>query len=700
MQIKHYKLIEWLEKYPAVSTVQEAAYELIAAHESLIPQSIYMANILEHWQCDDDLITASILYPLLSKDITQLEKAEKQFDKSIIKPIKSAIHMDMIHDIKRDQAEALRKMMLAMVDDIRVVLLKLAERLYLVTHLENKADDFQKKIAQETMDYYAPLANRLGMNALKFKLEDGAFRYLNPDDFKEIQSAFQSRKEDRKRIIKQMIFSLKEILHKNNIIDCEFSGRVKHLYSIYKKIKRKEIGLENLYDTTAIRIIVPNISDCYTVLSLAHEQWKPIPEEFDDYIVKPKPNGYQSIHTAVLLKNNTPIEIQIRTKEMHKNSEQGIAAHWKYKENKAIQDKESDKIILLRELLDWQNVLSQTKDTAQLYRDAFHDRVYVFSPNGEVFDLQQGATPLDFAYLVHTDIGNRCRGAKINGALVPLTHTLKTGDHIDILTSKEPHPSHDWIRPELGYLKTMHAIRKVKAWYRKLDFEKHLADGLALWEKIARQYDYQRADLEKVLEGFHLQNTDTLLAALGAGDITLPGILQKLNINTKTSEEVILTHERSTTNKTSKVTAFSVQGAKNLLTQLAQCCHPIPGDEIIGYITKNRGITVHQKNCRNGHANILNNPERLIKITWEGAKERSYLVNLVITAEDRPGLLRDITVLISQLNLSLSAVRSHRNQKNNIAYIALTIDVNSLSLLEDITKKMRQISGIVSVLRK
>ena len=696
----HNLLIEWLERHPTISTRQKAACDLIATQESLILQSFSMAKTLEHWQCDDDVVAAGILYPLLSHQAEPIEKIEKQLDKSIFKLIKAAYQMDIIHYIKRDQADALRKMMLAMVDDIRVVLLKLAERFFLITHLDNKSSEFQKKIAQETMDYYAPLANRLGMNALKFKLEDGAFRYLYPEAFTKIQSSFQNRKEDRKRIINEMINTLKKIMLKNDIKNCEFSGRVKHLYSIYKKINRKDINIENLYDTTAIRIIVPTISDCYTALSLAHEQWKPIPEEFDDYIAKPKPNGYQSIHTAVLLKNKTPIEIQIRTKEMHNNSEKGVAAHWKYKENKVVQEQESQKIILLRELLDWQSTLSQTKDRAQLYKNAFHDRVYVFSPDGEVFDLQQGATPLDFAYLVHTDIGNRCRGAKVNGALVPLTYVLKTGDHIDILTAKEPHPSHDWIRPELGYLKTMHAIRKVKAWYRKCDFEKNLAEGLALWEKATRQHDYQRADLEKILEGFHLQNTDTLLAALGAGDIALPAILQKLKSNTKTSEEVILAIDRPITNKNNQPTDFSIQGAKNLLTQLAQCCHPIPGDNIIGYITKNRGITVHQESCRNVHTNILENPERLIEITWEGAKERSYLVNLNINAEDRPSLLRDITGLISQLNLSISSINSTVDQKNTMAFISLTINVNNLALLEDITKKIRQIPGVVSVLRK
>lgn len=680
------------------NNAKNKALSFLSTEQLLMPENLALLKILETWQCDDDLIAAGILYPAVLQHPLLLEKAHKNFDKQILKLIKGAMQMEVIHHIKRDQAEALRKMMLAMVDDIRVVILKLAERLLLMSDLEKKSSAQQQKIAQETMDYYAPLANRLGLGDLKWQLEDGAFFYLQREAYQKIASTFQKHKDERERNIQEMIGILQALMQQQGLVHYAFSGRVKHLYSIYKKTMRKGIGVENIYDTSAIRVIVPSVADCYTVLSLVHDRWRSIPEEFDDYIAHPKPNGYQSIHTAVLRKDNTPIEIQIRTEAMHEINEQGVAAHWKYKENKAVQDKESEKIILLRELLDWQSGLSKTHDKEKLYRDAFHDRVYVFSPEGEVFDLPQGATPLDFAYLVHTDIGHRTRGAKINNHLVPLTTPLKTGDHIDILTHKIAHPSHDWIRPEHGFLKTINAIRKVKAFYRKLDFEKNLAEGIALWEKIARQHHFELHDIEKLLDGFNLQKTDTLLAALGAGDIAAAAIIQRLTADKKTVDDIILSTERAI--PAQKNTSFSVQGAKNLLTQLAQCCHPIPGDDIIGYITKNRGISIHQKKCRNIKSVQVEKPERLIEIDWKGTKEKSYLVHLDIASEDRPGLLRDITGLLSQLNLSIASVQLQTNQKNNMAYIALTIDVANLSLLSEIQQKIKQISGVVTVIRK
>lgn len=677
---------------------------------STLTQGLAMADVLITLQCDSNAIAASIVYPAIFYKQALAEKLQIEFDKTICKIITGALQMELIHAAhgqkdrgtgQQNQIDNLRKMMLAMVDDIRTVLLKLSERLIMLQHLGRSEPVLQQKIAQDTLDYYAPLANRLGIGHLKWQLEDWAFRYINPVEYQKISKAFHMRREDRIKLIHKMIFELKNILEKGGVKNTKISGRIKHIYSIYKKIHRKKTGLENIYDTSAVRILVPTITDCYATLSLVHEKFHPITKEFDDYIAKPKPNGYQSIHTAVTLDNNTPIEIQIRTFDMHDAAELGIAAHWKYKENKSVHASEEQKIILLRELLDWQKKILPEEKT-QLYKEAFHDRVYVFSPGGDVFDLMKGATPLDFAYLVHSEVGHRCRGAKVNNNLVPLTYELKTGDCIDILTTKKAHPSQDWLRDDLGYLKTSHAKQKVRQWLKKQNHEKNLLEGMAIWEKMCHQHHLQKSDIEKIYPELNLKNAESLLIALGAGDITPAVALHKLTILNKPeniNEAIAIVEENTKPNKSSP-TDFSVLGAKHLLTQLAKCCHPIPGDDIIGYITKDRGISVHQKNCRNINDARKRRPEKLIDISWENQKEKNYRVSLEIHCEDRAGLLRDIGGLTAQLNLSIFAMTSRVSAQNAMATISLTIEVKNIALLDDVIKKIRQIKGVVAVIRK
>src|SRR3990167_5611306 len=663
-----------------------------------------MADVLVALRCDSSVIAAAILYPSVLHHKTQIEKLNVHFDKGVCKLITGATQLDIIHRNtteklrttgQQNQIDNLRKMMLAMVDDIRIVLIKLAERLIMLQNAHHQPPEKQKQIAQDTLDYYAPLANRLGIGYLKWQLEDWAFRYLNPVEFARISTALQMRREDRVRLVHEMVAALKSIVSKAGLKESKVSGRIKHIYSIYKKTQRKHLDVEHIYDTIAVRVLVRSIMDCYTTLSLVHEKWTSIPAEFDDYIAKPKHNGYQSIHTAILHRNKTPIEIQIRTVDMHEKAELGVAAHWKYKENKTVQDRDVQKINLLRELLDWQQDVNAAEMQQKIYRDAFHDRVYVFSPTHDVFDLPCGATPLDFAYLIHTEIGHRCRGAKINGALMPLTYVLQPGDHIEIVTGKEVHPSRDWIRVELGYLKTPHAISKVKNWFYKLDYEKNLAAGIALWEKISRQQQLQKSDLD-----------EAMLVGLGAGDLIASAIVNKLKELEKEKKERLTDNKNTvelaiTDHKTQpSSTDFTVQGISHLLTQLAQCCHPLPGDDVMGYITKGRGITVHQKKCRNIVIAKKLRPERLMEITWENQQDKKYRVNLEIQSEDRSGLLRDITGLLAQLNLSILAIQSRVSTDNNSAKILLTLEVKNIALLDDIIRKMRQVRGVAQVERK
>lgn len=630
---------------------------------STLIQGLAMADVLLALQCDSTAIAAAIIYPAVFYDKKLTEMLSEKFDHVIYKIITGAIHMETVHEIhylqtqptqQQKQMDNIRKMLLSMVDDIRTILIKLADRLIILKNLEKTPRDIQQKIAQETMDYYAPLANRLGIGQVKWQLEDWAFRYLNPAEFQKIANAFHMKHEDRVKLVHQMIVELKKMLSKNNLHHAKISGRIKHIYSIYRKIQRKKVGVKEIYDTSAIRILLPTVQDCYAALSVVHARWQPIAKEFDDYIAKPKKNGYQSIHTAIISDNNTPVEIQLRTIDMHEKAELGIAAHWKYKENKSVTEKDEEKIFLLRELLDWQQNISTEEEQKKLYHEAFHDYVYVFSPVGEVFSLPKGATPIDFAYLVHTQIGHRCRGAKLNGALVPLTYQLKTGDRIDIVTAKEAHPSRDWVRPELGFLKTPNAIRKVKNWFYKQDIEKT---------------EIKSHETEK-----EIKSTATKAVIEAPDDRAL-----------------------------SSATDFSVQGAKHFLTQLAQCCHPIPGDKIKGYITQGRGISVHQAHCSNVLLAMKNKPERLVDISWETQhkqKQKKYRVQIEAQGEDRPGLLRDISGAITKMDLSILSIHARLSAENNNAILILVITVPDLAKLSDILKKIKQVKGVSKVVRK
>lgn len=671
-------------------------------------RGIAIADVMLSLQCDDIAIAAAIIYPAITHDHCLLKLAHEQFEKKIIKIVSGAMQMNIIHHASNEkkhitaqqhQIDNLRKMMLAMVDDIRTVLLKLSEQLVLLKEAKKASPTIKQTIGKTILDYYAPLANRLGIGHLKWQLEDGAFQYLYPSEFQRIKNAIHMRKEDRRKLIDDVIARLKIVLKKNDMTHYQLSGRAKHFYSIFRKIERKKIDFDTIYDVAAVRILVSSVTDCYTALGLVHNEWSPISAEFDDYIAKPKSNGYQSIHTAVLLENNLPIEIQIRTVDMHEKAELGMAAHWKYKENKTIHEAEEQKIQLLRNLLDWQKHALTEENKTQLYRDAFHDRVYVFSPAGDVYDLEKGATPLDFAYLIHTDIGHRCRGAKVNSVLVPLTYTLQTGDRIEIVISKENHPSRDWVRSSFGFLKTMHGIRKVKQWFRKLHYHENVMAGSALWEKQCRQHQLQKSDIEKVVHDFNLQSTDALFAALGSGDINVNAVIQKLLSEQKQcliEQKIIVDHRKNIAG----ISEFSVAGNKHLLTQLAHCCHPIPGDPIIGYITQGHGITVHQKYCRNLYEMKQHRPERLIHITWENQPSRNFQTNLFIQSEDRNTLLHDLSGLIAQLNLSILSIRSQTSKQNNTVGIELTLEIKHSDELENVLKKIKQISGVFAVTRK
>jgi len=631
-------------------------------------------------------------------------------------------------------------------------LVKLAERITIITYLQHHDHEQKEKFANQTITLYAPLANRLGMGQLKWQLEDLAFRILHPEQYEEISKALKMRRTDRESYVKKIIEKLTTLFKAGGVKDPVISGRAKHIYSIYQKMQNKNLTFKELYDTSAFRILVPSVEDCYTALSLVHAEWIHIPEEFDDYIAKPKPNGYQSIHTVVTALKNINIEIQIRTQEMHEKAELGVASHWKYKEGGEAEEQYEEKINRLRKLMDWhqeiadqdaqsenQNIsqnISQSKtqnknqnkdqkknqskskknsenekesqsQTDNVYSKIFEDRIYVFTPKGEVFDLPLNATPLDFAYYIHTEVGHRCKGAKINDVLVPLTHGLKTGDRIDILTAKEAKPSRDWINPSLGYLTTSQAQSKVRAWFKKENYKEDLEAGESRWEKACRREGVKRNEIINVLERFNFKKVDDLKAAIGSGNITAATVLNALRKKEEKSENQDShdktnhkpSHRKTTPQTPSRLKNLMIGGVDNLLTQIAKCCKPIPGDNILGYITKGHGISIHHEKCLNIQKAITHRPERIIDVNWGEKTPHAYPVDVAIIAEYRSGLVRDITGLLANENLPLLGLNSRVDKTKNSTYITLTIEINSLELFQKVLLQLRQVASVITAKR-
>lgn len=669
--------------------------------EPLIAKGLAIASQLLLLNSDSQTLAAALIYPVFQQSSVNSETLSKLIDASVLKLLLSTKRMEMIDrlskqdsqfTLQRNLIDNLRKMLLAMVDDIRIVLIKLAERLTTLKNLRGQAPAQQKKMAQQVMDIYAPLANRLGIGQFKWQMEDWAFRYLDPENYSAISKSLNMRRADREAYIQRIIQLLSHLLDKENIKDLNIAGRPKHIYSIYRKIQRKHIDVNQVYDSSAVRVLVPSISDCYTILSIVHTTWEHIPEEFDDYIAKPKPNGYRSIHTAIIGPDNHPIEIQIRTYDMHKESELGIAAHWKYKEGKKVAASYEEKILWLRDVMGWQQ--------DALYQKIFEDRVYVFTPKGDVLDLKTGATPLDMAYHIHTEIGHRCRGAKVNEVMVPLTHSLQTGDRVEILTVKTGHPSRDWINPHLGYLKTEQARAKVRHWFHQESYQRNHQDGENLWEKTYPKVGFPKNSLSKIYAHFNFKSVDDLLAAMGSGDIGIQSVLNRLrNLDPNTTPELTVAKVIHPV-RAHHLPSTGVENIDNLLTQLARCCQPIPGDPILGYITKGRGITIHHQNCINIKQASKFRSHRIMAVNWGKNLPQKYPVDLIIEADDRSGLLRDISNVIAEEKITILSLTCRVDKRHDRAYVNLSIQIPNLGFLDKMTSLLQQIPEIISVKRR
>ncbi|OGV26062.1 MAG: GTP diphosphokinase [Legionellales bacterium RIFCSPHIGHO2_12_FULL_37_14] len=670
---------------------------------SCLQMGLIMADILLDLQVDVETLTAALLYPEVAYSVLSIEDIKEQFGLVVANMLQGVLRMRVLSTetaVKNtQQLDNIRKMLLVMVDDVRVVLVKLAERLCVLREAQNFPENTRIALAKEAMHIYAPLAHRLGVGILKWELEDLAFRYLKPEIYKEIATGLKLKRIERDKYVAKIIEDIKKALAKHNLENVTVYGRSKHIYSIYRKMQLKQLSLEEIHDATAVRILADNVDDCFTVLSIVHSLWEPVKEEFDDYISKPKPNGYQSLHTAVIGPKKRLFEIQIRTYNMHEFAEMGMAAHWKYKEGAVVSQKPGyeKKIAWLREVLAWHKELSlHGEEKSMLEHDFLDDRVYVFTPHGEILDLPVGATALDFAYHVHTDIGHRCRGAKVNATMVPLNCPLKTGDRIEVLTTKESKPSRDWLNPHLNYLFTSRAKAKVLHWFKMQDYDLHLKEGQALVEKELKALAIKQEYLQGCMRALNFKSLPDLYAAVGRGDLKLAQIVNRLTpqssiepLPPKVALDVPVTKKQHDN--------LVIEGVGKLLTNMARCCRPLPGDEVIGYITLGRGVSIHRKDCNNILFATEKQRRRFLAVNWSYKACEKYLVDLLIMAFDRSDILKDITQVLATEKTHIYQLQMHNQQES--LQIKLKIDVVDLEFLAKIIAKLNQVPNVLEVKR-
>jgi GTP pyrophosphokinase len=676
---------------------------------SCLQQGLAMADLLADLEVDQETLAAAIIFENVHYADLSLDDVEEQLGPNIAKLVKGIERMNAMHTIQslnkypqnKQQIDNVRKMFLAMVDDVRVVLIKLAERLCVLRATSHLPESICIQLAKEAMEIYAPLANRLGIGAIKWEMEDLAFRHLHPEEYKAIAKGLKAKRLERDNFVNAIVAQLNEQIKQSGIEHFAVYGRAKHIHSIYKKMKRKNVDLDEIYDATAVRVLVTTDSQCYEVLGMVHTLWKQIPAEFDDYIFNPKSNGYQSLHTAVETAEGRVFEVQIRTFHMHNLAEMGVAAHWKYKEGVATRKESHErKIEWLRDVLAWHKEMSSNKGSLENPITNFlEDRVYVFTPDGDVLDLPQGVTPLDFAYHVHSDLGHRCRGARINGHIVPLTYQLKTGDRVEVLTGKEVKPSRDWINPHLNYLKTSRAKAKVLHWFKMQDYDRNIQEGRELLDKELKSLGIKSEKLNDLYSALHFKRLDDLYANLGRGDIKLGQIISKL-----TPPLTLDTHLEKFVRPQVKpeVTGsdLRIEGVGRLLTFMARCCQPVPGDPVIGYITIGRGVSVHRQDCPNIIHASEKQKQRFLQVAWGSSTRENYVVDILIKAFNRTELLKDITSLLANEKAHVYGLQTHSDKQENMIYITLTVDIDGLSSLSRLLAKLAQIPNVLEARRQ
>lgn len=683
-------------------------------HSSCLTIGLDMAELLADLELDQEALLAAIVYRAVRENKLSLETVKARFGDTVAKLVEGVLRMAAISYQHSDgdervfgrqseeQAENIRKMLVAMVDDVRVALIKLAERTCAIRAVKGADAKRRRQVAREVADVYAPLAHRLGIGHIKWELEDLAFRYLEPGDYKRIAKLLDERRLDRQEYIDQVLAILRRELAAADI-EGEVTGRAKHIYSIWRKMRRKGISFSQVYDIRAVRILVPSVRECYSVLGIVHSLWRNIPHEFDDYIASPKENGYRSLHTAVIGPENKVLEIQIRTFAMHEEAELGVCAHWRYKgaDKNASEDSYEQKIAWLRQVLEWHDELGGEGRPLEEDLKVEQDRIYVFTPEGHVVDLPKNATPLDFAYRIHTDVGHRCRGAKVNNRIVPLNHHLKTADQVEVLTGKREAPSRDWLSPALGYVNTARARAKVQHWFKVQARDQNIAEGQALLDREFKRLALMDLDFEALAKKLNMHSLDDLYAAVGASDIGVGQVLsaaQRLLAAKHPEEPKIPFKAKSSRRK--RDSDLYIEGVGNLLTQIAGCCNPVPGDAITGYITQGKGVSIHRQDCSNILQLQADEPGRIIKVSWGETPQSAYSVDLIIEAYDRQGLLRDVTTLLDKERINISAMQTLSDKRKNTVDMQVTAEIRSIDELSRILTQLNQLSNIASARRK
>lgn len=669
-----------------------------------------IALILAELHVGEACLVAGILYRAVREERLALETVESQFGEEAARLLGGVLRMAAIGDLRlqqdrpvlgqaHGQKDNIRKMLIAMVDDVRVALIKLAERTCAIRAVKDD-ESRREPVAREVFDIYAPLAHRLGIGHLKWELEDLSFRYIYADAYRKIARLLDGKRLERDQFIQQVGDLLTRVLSDAGLT-FEIDGRAKHIYSIWRKMQRKGIGFSQVYDIRAVRILVPEVKDCYATLGLVHGLWRNIPNEFDDYIANPKENGYRSLHTAVIGPEGKILEVQIRTHQMHEEAELGVCAHWRYKGS----DREvgmastyEEKIAWLRQVLDWHEDTGDSEGVAEQFCfDVAQDRVYVFTPQGDVVNLAQGATPLDFAYHVHTEVGHCCRGAKVNGAIVPLTYCLQTGERVEILTSKDGAPKRDWLQPGLGYLRTSRARAKVQHWFRSQAREENVDAGRHLLEREFKRMALTSIDYQRIARKVSASSVEDMYAAVGSGELSSAQVINAAQgLVERRSEPKLKLARPGATRYRSEV---QVQGVGNLLTHMAGCCKPLPGDAITGFITQGRGVSIHRDDCPRLVRLQETSPQRVIDVEWGGVPTDNYEVDVAIEAYDRQGLLRDITGLFANARINVLSINTQTNKKRNTATMRLRVEVPNLASLSKLLERINRLHNVISAAR-
>ena len=725
------ELIDKIREYAPnsdIELVEKAYYYGKKAHDGQLRKSgepyfihpIAVANILAEMELDFQTIAAGLLHDVVEDTEYTYEDIKNEFGQEVADLVDGVTKLGQIKYQSKEetQAENLRKMFLAMSKDIRVILIKLADRLHNMRTLKFMPPEKAKSKATETLEIYGGIANRLGIYKIKWELEDIALRYIDADGYYKLVDKVAKKRSQREAYIHGIVDILREKFQDVNI-KCDVTGRPKHFYSIYRKMKNKNKDFEEIYDLMAVRIIVDSVKDCYAVLGMVHTLWKPIPGRFKDYIAMPKPNMYQSLHTIVVGPDGEPVEIQIRTKEMHNIAEYGIAAHWKYKEGRcnSKQSKSEEKLQWLRQMLEWEKDLKDPQEFMDALKDdLFNSQVYVFTPKGDVIELPAGSTPIDFAYRVHTNIGNKCVGAKINGRIVPLDYKLQNGNIAEILTSSNSHgPSRDWV----NMVQTPNAKSKIRQWFKKERREENIERGTAILEKEFKRYGIPMKDpvcerqMIQLAKKFNQPSVEDLIATIGYGGIMSSQIVPKIrdvygkelakkNAENKSIEDInkqnIAKQENKKKRRKMLPQGITVEGIDNILVRFAKCCNPIPGDEIIGYITKGRGVAVHRKDCPNSNLENEYFKNRIVNVSWETSKVASFEAEIQIVTEDRRGIINDITHTVAVEKISLNGINA-RKSKDNIVNVNLLVEVNSIEQLNLLMKKIKSVPGVEDIYR-